>query len=425
MSETFVSAARAALEANAALTPQQAQAGAKFLKDGLPTRRLERWKYTDLKKIGQQEYDFSAAAGAVEIDEIPALLSRECTALLVLIDGELDALHSRREDLPLGLAVLTLQEAMERIPQRIAPYLAQSFDAPEDAMANLNSALLRGGFVIVLDDDLRVEPTIEVLHLSANRTHALALNTRGIVLAGAGKKARVVEHFGHVGGGNLINAVTQIVLAPEAQLQYLRLQDLCERGQLLARVQVAVANDAHLQMSTVELGGALSRLDTRVLLEGERARFDAFGLTAIKRRAHCDHQLEIVHDARDTTSTQTFRAVVDDRARSVFAGKVIVRPGADGADAKQSTRNLLLSANAEVDAKPELEIHADEVKCSHGATVGQLDERALFYLRTRGIDADTARSMLLRAFVEELLMTMGSDAVVAPLRARFESRFLT
>jgi Fe-S cluster assembly protein SufD len=260
--------------------------------------------------------------------------------------------------------------------------------------------------------------------LSANRSAALALNSRGIVLSSAGKKARLLEHFGHVGGGNLINAVTQIELAAGSQLQYLRLQDLCAQGQLLARVQATIATDAQLQMSNLELGGALSRLDTRIGLNGENARFDVHGLTAIKARAHCDHQLEIVHNARNTTSTQAFRAVVDERARSVFAGKVIVRPGADGADAKQSTRNLLLSVHAEVDAKPELEIHADEVKCTHGATVGQLDERALFYLRTRGIDEATARSMLLRAFVDELLTKMGNEALVAPLRARFESRFL-
>jgi len=399
------------------------KAAADFFAAGLPSRRVERWKYTELKSIAQQTFDFSGAAGSVEIDEIDALLQRECTALLVLIDGEFDALHSRREDLPMGLRVLTLSEAIKLIPEQIEPYLAQRFAAPEDAMASLNAALLRGGFVITLDADLGVCPTIEVLHLTSNRSTPMAINTRGIVLAKAGTRARVLEHFGHIGGGNLLNAVTQIDLGANAELQYLRLQDLCERGRLIARVQARVDTDAQLRVGMLDLGGELSRLDTRVELRGDRASVEINGLTAIKGRTHSDHQLEISHAARDTVSMQNFRALVDGRARAVFAGKVIVQVGADGADAKQSTRNLLLSAHAEVNAKPELEIHADEVKCTHGATVGQLNEGAMFYLRSRGISEVQAREMLLRAFVTELLATFDGAALVEPLAARFERRF--
>jgi len=429
MTGAFLNSARSAIAEQSApalawLAPVRAHAASSFLAAGVPTRRVERWKYTELKTVAGKSYDFLLEPGSVEIDEIDALLNRDCTALLVLIDGELDALHSRREDLPLGLGVYTLSEALSRLPERIRPLLEQEFNAPDESMASLNAALMRGGFVIDLGKNLMMEPTIEVLHLTSNRAEPLAINTRGIVLAAAGARAKVVEHFGHIGGGNLLNSVTQLELGEDSQLHFVRLQDLCSRGQVISRLDAKVAASARLDFSQVDLGGELARLDTRVALAGIAAQVHARGLTALKGRAHVDHQFEIIHAARDTRSTQQFRAIADGRSRSVFAGKVIVQPGADGADAQQSTRNLLLSAHAEIDAKPELEIYADEVKCSHGATVGQLDEAALFYLRSRGIDAASARAMLLQAFVEELLAGIASPSISAPLQERFAQRFL-
>jgi Fe-S cluster assembly protein SufD len=394
-----------------------------FVQHGVPSRALERWRYTDLKALAGRDYAFSGVAGSVEIDEIDALLERDCTALLVLIDGELDALHTRRLDLARGLHVLTLQEALREFPDRLKPLLEARFDAPEDALMALNGALLRGGFVIALDAELNECPTIEILHLSSQREQPLAINTRGLVLAEAGTRAKIVEHFGHIGGGNLLNAVTQLKLAEGAQIHYVRCQDLCARGQLVGALHAQIQRDAALDLSVLDFGGSLARLDTRIALVGERARFDVRGLTAIGERAHIDHQLEIRHVARNAASTQAFRTVANGRARAVFAGKVIVEPGADGADAQQSTRNLLLSPHAEIDTKPELEIYADEVKCSHGATVGQLDDSALYYLRSRGIGIEQARGMLLGAFVDAVLDLTPAGAIQTALKARFGERF--
>jgi Fe-S cluster assembly protein SufD len=252
------------------------------------------------------------------------------------------------------------------------------------------------------------------------------VHVRNIVKLGVGASLRVVEH--HVGAGNgvpLLNAVAQIMLADDARLTHVRVQEQSDSATVIARTQATLAARATYELTLLDLGAQLARHDLQIALDGIGASTTVAGAAVVNGRQHADLQLRIEHRARDTTSRVAFRGIADQRGRSVLGGAIVVQPGADGSDAALSNRNLLLSPHAEIDAKPELEIYADEVKAAHGATVGQLDETALFYLRSRGLPLAQARAMLTFAFVREMLEGVGAAELREHLAGRVISRLPT
>jgi Fe-S cluster assembly protein SufD len=321
------------------------------------------------------------------------------------------------------LSALVAQPGLDigRLSQRPADLsTALHDDAPDavDAFERLNSVLALDGPLLRVEAGVQVDQPVYLVHVGATADQDIAWHLRALIELGAGASLRVIEH--HVGASpnaHLGNLVARYALGARARLDLVQVQDAADAAVLVRRSEFRLQDDAVLTMHTIEVGAQTMRHDLVVDLAGRGARFVSHGVFALHGRQHADTHMVVTHDARDTACDITWRGVADQRARGIFHGAITVAQGADGADAKLSNKNLLLSPLAEIDTQPVLEIYADEVKAAHGATVGQLDERALFYLRSRGIPLDVARRILVGAFCGAMLADMRQP----DLRARIDS----
>ena len=370
-----------------------------FVAAGLPNTRNELWKYTALRALERRAYvarDANAATRA--IDESAFALPDADGPRLVFVNGVFRADLSRLGDLPAGLSLLPLSRALGERPEPLRFKLTRG-EPERDDFAALNTALASDGVVLHVADGVRIEAPVHVVHLGAPTEGDVAWHARSLIELGADSQLKLIEHHAAAGEhAHFANLASEVVLREGAHLDWLILQDAANSATLLRRSELRLHEDARATLHALELGGALAHHELRVALDGDRARVDTHGAFALRGRQHADTELLIEHRGRDTVSRSLWRGVADGRARGVFHGAITVHPGADGADAQLTNKNLLLSVDAEIDTRPALEIHADEVKAAHGATVGQLDERALFYLRSRGLPAEAARMLLVRAF---------------------------
>jgi len=372
-----------------------------FSHHGLPHRRLEAWKYTPLDGLNEAVGGLGIP-GSASGDE--ALLDIEADLRLIFTDG---ALQDTPTGLPAGVEVLSLPDALSTDDGSLQAAL-ETLDAeqPTDAMLALNTATLAQGALI------RVAPGVDAGSMVAEwrngRSESPALfNSRVIIQLGEGASLDWIEHQCL---DQVLNLVTQVTLDTGSSLTHARLQDNKQGAWLISRMEVAQAADSRFEQASIDLGAGLARYDLGVGLAGSGAACKLLGAYLTDGTAHVDHHLDVRHEATACRSDQTFRGVLHGKSRAVFSGRVHVLPGADDSEAHQSNANLLLSRDAEVDTKPELIIEADEVVASHGATVGQLDDTAVFYLRSRGIDAGDARRMLTGAFCRSVVEAMSSES---------------
>lgn len=368
-------------------------------RDGLPGPRSEAWKYSSLRALGQRRFEPGDAAAATRnVDAGLLELAGVDGPRLVFVNGSFRADLSRLPSLP-GVRLRTLSQELQEDPDRLRGFLDRPHADAADAFARLNTVLAADGPVIRVAAGIVVEPLVHLVMLGAGASVDLAWQLRGIVEVGEGASLRLVEHHvGEAGHEHLGNSFSQIVLRAGARLDLLQVQDSPESANLVRRTEASLESDAHLELRSIEAGARWMRHDLAVELRGDRSRFVSRGVFALHGRQHADTRLDVRHTARDTSCDIVWRGVADQRSRGIFHGAIVVAAGADGADAQLSNKNLLLSDQAEIDTQPVLEIHADEVKAAHGATVGQLDERALFYLRSRGLSRAEARSLLTLAF---------------------------
>ncbi|MGH8163118.1 MAG: Fe-S cluster assembly protein SufD, partial [Rhodanobacteraceae bacterium] len=330
---------------------------------------------------------------------------------LVFVNGAFRADLSRLDALPGGLSLTPLSRDLNERPEPLRFLLARR-PQEQDAFASLNIALASDGVLLRVAAGARIETPVHLLHIGAAAECDVAWHARSFIEVGEGANLRLIEHHvGADGHAHFANLFCDFVLRPRATLDFVIVQDAAPGASLFRRTDLQLHADALVALHALELGGALTRHEIRATLDGDRARFDSRGAFALRTRQHADTELLIEHRGRDTTSDALWRGVADGRARGVFHGAITVAQGADGADAKLSNKNLLLSREAEIDTQPTLEIHADEVKAAHGATVGQLDERALFYMRSRGIGAEEARMLLVRAFCAAALSGIESQVL--------------
>ncbi|MBN8480173.1 MAG: Fe-S cluster assembly protein SufD [Xanthomonadales bacterium] len=387
------------------------QAREALVREGLPGARNEAWKYTSLRALAQRRYmpgDAQAATRNLErgLADLPGLGD----ARLVFANGVFRADLSRLPEAA-GLVVEPLADALADADGLARASFERRFDDPAQVFARLNTALADDGFVLRVAPGARVAEPVHVVVLGAG-AQALAWNLRLVVELGAGSALTLVEHHaGEADDAQLGNVVAEFALGAGARLDLLQLQVAAESATRIRRSAFTLAADAVLNLRTLELGGALARHDLVVGLDGDRARLTSRGVFVVRARQHSDTRLDVRHRARDTACDLVWRGVASGRARGVLHGAITVDPGADGTDASLDTKNLLLSAQAEIDVQPVLEIHADEVKAAHGATVGQLDERALFYLRTRGLPEAEARALLTLAFCRVAVDTLENVAL--------------
>lgn len=392
------------------------EAFADFLDKGFPSTRQEDWKYTSVAPIEKSRFVFPSGAadictdlGCVGTQALPG------ARLMVFVDGRHAPELSRLGRLPAGVTVSSMSALLEREPERLREALAMPPSGYASGFCALNTAFMGDGAYISLVPGADLEEPLHLLFVAATRN--VAAHVRNVIVAGAGSRVRIIEHHATVEEASYFsNAVTSIRVERGATVEHHKLQDESPLAFHIAAVQADLRQEAHFASTSFAFGAALSRTGIDVGLNAEKATCSLDGLYLTDGRQHADHHTRVDHAQPQCRSREFYKGVLDGASRAVFNGRVIVRPGAQQTDAQQSNRNLLLSDQAEVDSKPQLEIWADDVKCAHGATVGQLDPDQLFYLRARGVDADTARSMLVFAFAGEMVERIG----VPPLRARLE-----
>lgn len=392
---------------------------AAFEAAGLPTTRDEAWKYTSLRTLGRQAFRIAGpTATPDEIELDAAAVAGLQGPRVVFLNGRLVAEMSTLGEID-GVTITPLETALADTEGGALGLVGSLAHAAKRPFAALNQAFLGQGLFIEASRTTTGATPVYLQFYSVSGPEPVAAQPRILVRSAPGSRLAIIEHF--VGEGetrNLTNAVTELELAEGARVDHYRLQEESRACFHVGSLHARVERDASFVSHNLQLGAAMGRMDIDVELTEPGAQVTLNGIYFVDGRRHVDNHTRVDHFAPHTTSDEKYRGIVDERGRAVFNGKAIVHQDAQKIEAHQSNRNLLLSEQAEVDTKPELEIYADDVKCSHGATVGQLDANALFYLRSRGIDQKVARGLLTFAFAE----AVASRIDLSPVRRRVESR---
>jgi Fe-S cluster assembly protein SufD len=377
---------------------------------GLPHRRIEDWKYTDLRALMREVLPLAAAPDAAALKRAAAALKLHVVAgarRLVLVDGVFAPNLSETGNREKGLAIRTLREALEDGAGLLAQLLG-----PEnpDTMVALNSAMMTDGVVIELADGAALTQPLHIVHIASGATPS-AMFTRSLLKLGKAASATLVESYIAADGAKTYQVHDSLIVSigDGARLDHVRLVEDGREAFNIASSQVTLGAKAHFNTFGLTSGSLVSRYHATIAFAGEGSRVETNGVNLLNGRQHADSTLFLDHAVPNCASREIFRLVVDDRGHSVFQGRIIVRPDAQKTDAKMMTRALLLSDEAEADNKPELEIFADDVTCGHGATTGALDESLLFYLRARGLPEKEAQSLLIQAFVGEAIESIVND----------------
>ncbi|HEX7384680.1 MAG TPA: Fe-S cluster assembly protein SufD [Burkholderiaceae bacterium] len=400
------------------LGPARRAALAAALAGGLPGPRSESWKYTSLRALSARGF---ATATTTAVD--PAALAAIPAPRLVFVNGLFDAALSSLDALPAGVELRPMSQALAGDDPRAVAVFGRVFDEADALFAKFNAGLALEGVLLRVAEAAAVATPLHLVFVGAPAEADAAAHLRHLVELRAGASLTLVEH--HLGTGthrHLANHVMHVHLARGATLVHARVQDEDTGASLFARTDAVLAAEAEYRRADLELGAALSRHELNVDLQGSGAVLQAGGVLLADGRRHLDTRLGIRHQARDTRCDLPWRGLADQRGRAVFHGGIEIQAGADGSDATLSNKNLLLSDAAEIDSQPVLVIHADEVKAAHGATVGRLDDTALFYLRSRGIPQALARSLLVQAFLREPLAVLGDPALAEALGDRLTAR---
>ncbi|MFP4559764.1 MAG: Fe-S cluster assembly protein SufD [Thiohalorhabdus sp.] len=395
----------------------------RFAETGFPAGRDEEWKYTSLRPLEKREFALPGAeAPALAPEDIAAYTFDEPAALrLVFVDGVYAPELSRTAELPAGVEVRPMSEALGEPSEALQRHLGRYADPEGTPFVALNTALMGDGVYVYVPAGVQVETPIHALFLTSPGAEALGPHYRNLVVAEEAASVTVLEDFVGLGEGAYFNnVVTEAVAPKDAQVEVYKLQQEGPGGYHVATFEGYQGENSVLTHHNIALGGRLVRNDVNDVLDAEGALVNLNGLYLGDGREHVDNHTRIDHLKANAESREYYKGILDGRARGVFNGKVVVQPEAQGTESDQQNRNLLLSRNAEVDPKPELEIFADDVSCTHGATVGQLDEDALFFLRSRGLGYEDARNLLIFGFANEIIERVR----IEPVRARLEERLL-
>ena len=382
-----------------------------FAAAGLPHRRIEDWKYTDLRALMRKVWPLAPAPDDEALSRAASMVEAHAISgarQLVLVDGVFVQTLSDLGGLENGVRIRSLREVLEGKNALLERLL---FAPKDQAVVALNAAMMTDGVVIELAEGASLDRPIHLLHVATSR-RPVSIFSRSLVEIGQKARATLVESYvSEEANSYQVNDTLLLSVADDARLDHIRLVEESSDASNISSSFVTLGARAHLNAFGLTAGGAVSRYQTAITCAGEGSRIESSGVNLLKGRQHADTTLLLDHAVPHCSSREVFRAVVDDRAHSVFQGRIIVRPKAQKTDARMMTRALLLSDEAEADNKPELEIFADDVTCGHGATAGALDEQLLFYLRARGLSEREAQALLVQAFVGEAIEEIADEAL--------------
>ena len=387
---------------------------AQFERLGFPTTKLEQWRFTSVAPIAERSFAL-AADGVSKVDrKLIAALSGN-PALAVAVNGRFAPQLSSLKGLPMGVQILGLEETLASNPALVEPYLGKLTLTQTNAFTSLNTAFLRDGVVIVIAPHVVVETPIEVVFASVSEGKGSVSHPRLLIVAGEGSQATILERY--VGlGASFTNAVGEVWLGAGAVIDHYKLQEEPADSFHIAGMFLHSARSGNFSSHSLTFGGGLVRNDVVAVLDGEGIDCTLNGLYVGRAKQLIDNHTTIDHAMPHCGSHEVYKGIMADQSHAVFNGKIIVRPDAQKTDAKQTNKALLLSDDASINTKPELEIFANDVKCTHGAAIGQLDDDAMFYLRSRGLSVSDSRAMLIRAFAGDIL----NRVKIAPVRQYLE-----
>lgn len=400
------------------LAKMRRQAIERFAQTGFPTTRDEEWKYTDITPVANLAVTpiFAPETNGkapVWNGELP--FADVESARLVFLNGHFSPEHSSLKNLPSEIEVCSLAEAFADDSEVVQEHFGRALGEEADVFAALNTAFAQDGAFIRIPGNVQVETPIHLLFLTTGEA-ATVSHPRNLILIGANSSATIIETYAG-NGVYFTNSATEIIGGANAQLEHIKIQNESEKAFHIATLHIIAARDSRLKADCLNFGGRIVRNTTNALMGDENAEITLNGLVVANGEQHIDNHTAMDHAQPHCDSHENYAHVLDGHSNGVFNGKIFVRIDAQKTDAKQSNRSLLLSKNAQINAKPQLEIFADDVKCTHGATIGQLDMDALFYLRARGLPETEARKILVRAFAGEVIEAIGNE----PLREKLET----
>jgi Fe-S cluster assembly protein SufD len=384
---------------------------------GFPTIRHEEWKYSNVKAMIGQAYSFDdgQALSAEDLGtlQIPNLEGN----ILYFVNGYYRADLSQVVSPATHLQIRSFAEAQQTDAETIGLHFSRYADFQDSAFTALNTAFAHDGVFIRVPDNKTVAEPVILRFITDARTQNVASQPRNLLVIGRNAEVKIAESYRTIGdNAAFTNVVTEVVVAADARVEHYRVQNDSQQTNHIARTQVIQADNSHYYNATVTLNGGFVRNDLNIVLNGQYAEAFMYGLYMPNGTQHVDSHTLVDHAMPNSYSNELYKGILNDRGTGVFNGKIYVRPDAQKTNAYQSCKNVVLSPDASMNTKPQLEIYADDVKCSHGTTTGKLNEEALFYLQSRGIPKDAARTLLLYAFAEDVV----SNIKIQPIREYLE-----
>jgi len=384
-----------------------------FCQLGFPTVHDEDWRFTNVAPIAQSTFHLPEheCKGVTE-DDVAAYRLEGLAAQLVFVNGRYVPGLSRLPVGHKGLQVSSLAEAMLKEREKVEPHLARYADYSKEAFTALNTAFFEDGAFVFIPRGLALQEPIYLLYLNAGSGTPWMAHPRNLIVAGENSQATILEDYVSLGAGvSFSNVVTEVAAGEQAVLHHYRTERESTDVLHVSTLRIQQGRSATVNSHSVLAGGALVRNNIHPVLAGEGGNCLINGLFVSNGRQHLDNYMKVEHRSAHCASHQFYNGILDGESRGVFHGRILVCEGAQQTDSKQTNRNLLLSDTAQMDTKPQLEIFADDVKCTHSATIGQIDEGALFYLRSRGLDEASAKGLLLFAFASECLERMNPGLI--------------
>lgn len=407
------------------IAPIRKAAISRFAEMGFPTTRDEEWRFTNVAPIAGTVFRRAEPAAPLPDREAvrPFLLGATARHSLVFVNGHFAPQLSRAARGPDGVCATNLHRPPGGGADILAAHLTRYADYRRHPFTALNTAFFEDGAFVRVPEGTYVEEPIHLLFLSVPGAEPTVSHPRVLILAEPGSRATFVETYAGIGDGvYFTNAVTELVAGEGSVVDHYRVQQESEAAFHIGMTRLHQQRGSTLASHALNMGGALVRSEVHAVLDGEGCDGFLNGLFVLRGQQHTDNHLRVEHARPHGSSREAYRGILDGRARGVFTGRIVVHKGAQKTDAKQTNMNLLLSDAAQIDSRPQLEIFADDVKCTHGATVGQVDEDAIFYLRSRGIGAEAARSLLVYAFAAEAIRHVKIGSLREQLRALLLAR---